>query len=138
MTFRKLQAMAAVAAVTAAAAGATEAGAATPLPGVYTGQTGQGNGITIKVERLSSGMSVRRVAVKGTAECDYGLPAEDVSISRLVLGGKVRLGRFSIPDSDMNLRGRFVTRRRIEGKIDLRSKFSSCETEDISYHAIRR
>lgn len=138
MTFRKLQAVAAVAAVTAAAAGATEAGAAAPLPGVYTGQTGQGMGIKIKVERISSGMTVRRVAVTGTAECSYGQPAEEVEVSRLVLGGKVRLGRFRIPDTDIDLRGHFVTPRRIEGKLSLRTKFSDCETANISYHAIRR
>jgi hypothetical protein len=138
VTFRKLKAMAAVAAVTAAAAGATEARAATPLPGVFTGETGQGMGIKIKVERISSGMAVRRVAVTGTAECSYGQPAEEVSVSRLVLGGKVRLGRFRIPDTDIDLRGRMVTPRRIEGKLTLRTKFSDCETADIYYHAIRR
>jgi hypothetical protein len=92
MQFRKLQALAAVAATTAVAVPATEVSAATPKAGVYSGQTSQGNLMRIKVERTPS----------------------------------------------IRLRGRFVTPRRVQGKLDLPGRFSQCETRGISYHAIRR
>jgi hypothetical protein len=126
-----------LAAVTAVAAGATEAGAATPKAGVYYGSTAQGNSIRIKVERVWGKLIVRRVTVKGTANCSYGQPPEEVSVSRLVLGGTVRNGRFRVPDTDIDLRGHFVTSNRVEGKFDIKTKFSDCETRAVSYHAKR-
>lgn len=138
MKFPKLHILAAVAAVLAVAAGATEAGATTPQAGLYSGSTAQGNRITIKVERVSGKMIVRRVTVTGTADCSYGLPPEEVSVSRLVLGGTVRDGRFRIPDADIDLRGRFVTSNRLEGRFDIKTKFSDCETSGVTYRAKRR
>jgi hypothetical protein len=130
-------AIAGLAAVTAVAAGATEASAATPKAGVYYGSTQQNNSIAIKVERVSDKMIVRRVTVKGTAKFSYGQPPEEVSVSRLVLGGTVKNGRFHIPDTDIDLSGHFVTSSRVEGKFDIKTAFSDCETSDIWYQARR-
>ena len=118
--------------------GRSEATAATPAPGTFKGQTGQGRSIKLTVERSLTGMFVRRVSVTGTADCDYGLPSEEAGIRGLVLGVKVRRGRFHIQTVDLDLRGRFVTSKRIEGRLDLRDDYSPCETKGIGYHAIRR
>jgi hypothetical protein len=134
---RILKTLAAAAAICVAAT-APEAGAATPEPGVYTGQTGQGRTIKLKVERSLTGMFVRRVTVSGTADCDYGLPPEEAGYSGLVLGVKVRRGRFHIQTVDLDLRGRFVTSGRAEGRFDLRDDYSPCETKGIGYSAVRR
>jgi hypothetical protein len=137
MKFPTLHTLVALAAVTAVAVGATDAGAATPKAGVYYGSTEQGNSIAIKVERVSEKMIVRRVTVKGTANCSYGQPPEEVSVSRLVLGGTVKNGRFHIPDTDIDMRGHFVTSSRVEGKFDIKTAFSDCETSDVWYQAKR-
>ena len=50
----------------------------------------------------------------------------------------IRRGRFHVQTVDLDLRGSFVTPRRIEGRLDLRSDYSPCETTGIGYHAIRR
>ena len=55
-----------------------------------------------------------------------------------MLGVKIRRGRFRVQTVDLDLRGSFVTPRRIEGRLDLRSDYSPCETTGIGYHAIRR
>jgi hypothetical protein len=138
MNFRTPLTIAAITAVTAAVPGVSEATAATPSPGTFKGQTGQGRSIKLTVERSLTGMFVRRVSVTGTADCDYGLPSEEAGYSGLVLGVKVRRGRFHIQTVDLDLRGRFVTSKRIEGRLDLRDDYSPCETKGIGYHAIRR
>jgi hypothetical protein len=137
MKFPKLRTLVALTAVTAVAAAAGDASAATPKAGLYAGATGQGNGIKIKVERTWGKMIVRRVTITGTANCPYGDPPEQVTVSRLVLGGTVRNGSFNIADTDIDLRGHFVTSNRVEGKLDIKTKFSGCETKGIWYHAHR-
>jgi hypothetical protein len=138
MKSRSLTTLAAAAAICVAATAPEAAVAATPKPGPYTGQTSQGRTITLKVERSLTGMFVRRVRVSGTADCEYGLPPEEAGYSGLVLGVKVRGGRFHIQTVDLDLRGRFVTANRAEGRFDLRDDYSPCETKGIGYSAVRR
>jgi hypothetical protein len=137
MKFAKLQTLVAVAAVSAAVVVPTEAGAATPLPGIYTGHTGQGNTIKLKVDRVWEKLIVRGLWVKGSASCDeWGLPPEESAYSGFVFGPRVRQGRFNLQLSFQDIRGHFVTPRRVEGKLNFRA--DSCETNGVSYHAIRR
>jgi hypothetical protein len=127
----------AVVAATTAVAGATQAGAATPKNGPYTGQTGQGTGIKLQVESSRSGKAwIRWVDVKADAECADG-STEQVEISRLVLGTRVRNGRFRIEMADLHLRGRFVARNRIEGRLTIEAQFSDCDAS-MGYHVVRR
>jgi hypothetical protein len=135
MKLPKLRTVVALAAVTAVAVGAADAGAATPKAGSYAGSTAKGNGIKIKVDRTWGKMIVRRVTVSGTANCPYGDPPEQVTVSRLVLGGTVRNGSFHIADTDIDLRGHFVTSNRVEGKVNLKTKFTGCETGSLYYSA---
>ena len=137
--WRKLQSLAAVVAVSSTVAlGAGDAAAAAPNVGVYAGSTGQGNAITIKVTRswLSGSFFVLRISVTGTAACDYGLPPEEAGYSGILSGVTVRNGRFRIQLSMLDLRGHFVTRNRVEGRLTLRDSW--CETTSIPFHAKRR
>ena len=112
-------------------------GAEAPKTGPFTGPTSQGTSIKLTVERDGSGRIVRWITIGGRVQCEDG-SVEAVKISRLVLGVRVRDGRFRIQMSDLDLRGRFVTPRRIEGKYWIDAEFSPCKTTGLSYHAINR
>ena len=87
-----------------------QAAVANPKPGAYTGTTSQGYSIKVAVEGRRR-QFIRRITVKG--------------------------GRFHIVMSDLDMRGHFVARTRMEGRFTIKGAFNSCPGT-ASYHAVRR
>jgi hypothetical protein len=123
-----------IAALAGSALLATAAPAQAIAPGTYRGQTDQGASIKIVVKgALGPGVRIERIKLAADLECPDG-SVDDVSLDRLVIGGKVKKdGRFRLRMADLDLSGRFVSKKRVTGSFDV-SDFS-CAAEDITYSA---
>jgi hypothetical protein len=128
---RRIAIPVACAALLAATSTATAAG-----PGTYRGETSQGKPITIKVKNaVGPGVRIERVTLQADLVCPDGSP-DQVSIDRLVIGGKVtKSGRFRLRMADLDISGRFVSKRSLTGSFDV-SEFS-CSAGDVRYRARR-
>jgi hypothetical protein len=145
------------AAVSALVAGAllaalvpTMAGAATPKAGYFNGTTSQLNvadpgdpaeagSVGLKVFKYGSfSGTVRKVlsvSAKTQLSCPGGVVKQDRYLVYIIMGGKIRDGKFKYVGSGFTIRGRFTSRTSATGTLS--RSVGDCKAENISWTAKR-